>query len=351
MRKATRFGALASAAGAVALAGSLALAVGGASAAVTGTPLTTANGEAGYGATTTGHATLDNVQSVVTPNQYGTTIQGGAVGIGLETAPVSGKCYAAQLGLVANTLTSTYNVEYGNGNIGTGVGTDAACPLAGVESTKTPISASLSNLTNDSSVWLSLSYIQPRKQFCFWAPWGHRGRWGHHQSCWTNHNAKPGLLFAAEDLDATSPVVVTKWVYDPHNFIQAQLGISLDTAAASVLSPGAAVSEPGGSPVTGGADTSAYTSETPQEVAEFDYATVTRTGSHTPENLDGAGLTTEDAIDGPVTGALVDAHDSLFDSSPFPVSPVLGAYVPSSIHGASASGNSFQLFTGNSIGS
>ena len=80
------------------------------------TLLTTSNGEAGYGTAAPAGKTFQDIQAVTTADQYGTTVQGGAIGVQLSTRP-GGRCLsnAAQLGLVANTATSTYNVECGPG--------------------------------------------------------------------------------------------------------------------------------------------------------------------------------------------------------------------------------------------
>jgi hypothetical protein len=305
------------------------------------TPIQTANGEAGYGASSA--KPLTNVQAVVTPDQYGTTVQGGALGI--QMADQKGtSCYAAQLGLVANTAASTYSVEYGDGSVAS-----ATCPVAGILSSAATL-GSLTSLPANASVWLSLSYVTHGKRVCVWTPWGHRGQWGHKQVCWLDTGGD-AVRVSAEDLDQTSPSVVSKTIPDPADFTFASAGISLDNDGA--LAPATAgLAEPSSqlalsSVFTG--DANAYTSYADQEVAEFDYVSVTQQGG-SPEPLDGAGLTPNEAQYSTGGKVVVDMHDSLTATSPYPLTPALGTYTPASITGASTTGNSFQVFTGNSIG-
>jgi hypothetical protein len=303
------------------------------------TPIATSNGEAGYGTQST--KPLTNVQAVVTPDQYGTTITGGALGVQLADQKSSTDCYAAQLGLVANTGTSTYSVEYGTGN------QTGTCPAVGVVSgTALP---GLTSVPDNASVYLSLSYVTHGKKSCFPVPSGRWGTWGHRQYCWPG-TGSDGLLVSAEVLDSTAPVLVTKMIPDPADFTFASFGISLDNSSALVPAT-AGLAEPAAQQALGTFtdDTSSYTSYADQEVAEFDYASVTRQGG-TPELIDGAGLTPNEAQDVSGGKVVADMHDSLSDDAVFPLSPAVGSYTPVSIHGASTTGNSFQVYTGNSIG-
>jgi hypothetical protein len=317
----------------------LTLAFAGAAAASVPAPLTTSNGEAGYGAVSA--TSLTNIQAVVTPDQYGTTITGGAIGVQLAAQKGSG-CYAAQLGLVASTSTSTYSVEYGTGTV------TGTCPAVGVVS-GTQL-GTLTDLPDNGSVYLSLSYVTTGHTYCWSVPWGHQGQWGHHQECWSDHSGD-GLLAAAENLDTSSPVLVTKWFTDPATFTFGSFGISLDNSRA--LTPATAgLAEPAAQDALGAFtdDTNSYTSYADQQVAEFDYASLTQHGG-SPELIDGTGLTPNEAQYVSGGDVVADMHDSLTDDATFPLGAPseVSSYLPSSVKGAGTLGNSFQIFTGNSI--
>lgn len=300
---------------------------------------TTSNGEAGYGTSAASGHTFKNIQAVVTPDQYGTTVQGGAIGIQLTTAPntaTPSTCYAAQLGLVANTGTSTYNVDYATGNLPSTTGV-ADCATGGIASaTPSALNATaLQNVPNSDSYWLSLTYVKRAGIVCFFAPRGH-----HNHFLWCRFFNRSGLWLQAEDLTTatttTRPTV--KWISDPHNFVHASAGISLDNSTALHACNSVAETNP------------AYNSVACQEVAEFDYVTVTNQGSNTPLLLDDSTRTPDMAVDG--APAMVDAHNSLQDTSPFTGSSITQLVIAAhgGIHGASAIGNAFQLFTADSIG-
>jgi hypothetical protein len=108
-------------------AGALVLAAGlttAALAAVSGTPTTAANGNAGYNATTASAQGFTDVQSVVDPNQYALTIKSGAQGVQLCNSTTG---FGAQVGLLSNNLTTVFAVAHSLGTIPA-----PGCPTGGV---------------------------------------------------------------------------------------------------------------------------------------------------------------------------------------------------------------------------
>jgi len=118
-------------------------------AAVSPTPEVAPNGNAGYNAVTTAATGYNQVQTVVTPTQYGTTIKTGAQGVQLCSSATN---QAQQLGLASTNLSTTYAVDYASGVL-----PSPGCPTAGVLASPSSISSSLSAVPYGHSVWLSVS--------------------------------------------------------------------------------------------------------------------------------------------------------------------------------------------------
>ena len=158
-----------------------------------------------------------------------------------------------------------------------------------------------------------------------------------------------GVLYQAENLNAVTPVLVTKFVRTARNsYVHGSWGTSQDNS--TVLAACASHAEPATAPA-GSVSPIAYTSGTCQQVSEFDYANITLRGhGSTPLALDDASLTPDMAVDG--SPAVVDTQDSLHDVSPYPGNTTLSTLIAAlgAVHRAHLTGNSFQLFTADSIG-
>ena len=94
-----------------------------ATAVVAPAPVVTANGSAGYDATTAAVAGFTDVQTVVDPTQYGLTVKTGAQGVQLCSSVMPGR--TAQIGLVSTNTSTTYAVDSATGPL-------AGCPAGGV---------------------------------------------------------------------------------------------------------------------------------------------------------------------------------------------------------------------------
>lgn len=126
---------------------------GTAFAAVSGTPVASPNGNAGYDVSTT-NAT--DVQSVVTGGQYGLGVDGGAHGVQLCNKTTAG---AAQIGLLSDNLKTTYHVA-----TGVGVLPAPGCPIGGVLSSPVDFPG-LSAVPFGHRVWMDARLVKQRRVF------------------------------------------------------------------------------------------------------------------------------------------------------------------------------------------
>ena len=310
------------------------LAGGVALAAVSGTPIADTNGTAGYGALAPGTQVFTNVQSTVTPNQYGTTLKGGVYGVQLSTAPVAGVCNAAQAGEVANTASSTYAVEYGLGSIGTAAN---PCPVGGaLAAADRNTFTGLGAVANTDDVWVSVSVGNHCK-----IRHGHRDHFTYgNERCRGHRHGRNTLTFYAQDLTTNSPVIVATLPNPGNQFVNAAIGAQEDLAPLTNCAVAhRLVTDNAASPVD-------YFDATCQIVARMSYGTATLNGG-LPQSLDLLNATeafadAATAVNSAANPAQVSAQNSLSTT-------VHGPSGPASF-GASGSGSDFTLNTANSIG-
>lgn len=313
----------------------LCLAGGAAFAAVSGTPIASTNGTAGYGALAPGVQTFTNVQSTITTNQYATTVKGGVIGVQLSTAPVAGVCQAAQAGEVANTTSSTFSVQYGLGTIGTAAN---PCPVGGALA---PVDrhtfTGLGAVANTDDVWVSVSTTNNCK-----IRHGSKGHYSYGVQKCKGHQYKNGTLtFYAQDLTTNSPVIVATLPNPATNkFVNAAAGGQQDLAPLTncAVVP-RLVTDNAMSPV-------AYSDATCQFIARFSYTTASLNGGP-PQSLDLLNAT--EAFADATTAANSAANPAQVSAQNSLSTTVHGPAGPASF-GASGAGSDFTLNTANSIG-
>ena len=313
----------------------LCLAGGAAFAAVSGTPIADTNGTAGYGALAPGTQVVTNVQSTVTPDQYATTLKGGVLGVQLSTAPVAGVCQAAQAGLVANTASSTFAVQYGLGAVGTVAN---PCPVGGALAVADRHTfTGLGTVANTDDVWVSVSTTNKCK-----IRHGHKGHYSYGYSKCRGHQYKNGTLtFYAQDLTTNSPVIVAT-LPNPHanKYVNAAAGAQEDLSPlTNCATVHRLVTDNALSPV-------GFFDATCQVIARLSYATASLNGGP-PQSLDLLNATeafadATAAANSAANPAQVSAQNSLSTT-------VHGPSGPASF-GASGAGSDFTLWTANSIG-
>lgn len=138
---------------AVVIPASVALVLGGgalAFAAISPTPQVAVNGNGGYDSVTAAATGFDQVQTVVTPTQYGTTVKTGAQGVQLCSSTSNA---ALQLGLASTNTSPTYSVDFAHGTLPA-----PGCPTAGVLAGPAVLNPGLSAVPFGHAVWTSVTY-------------------------------------------------------------------------------------------------------------------------------------------------------------------------------------------------
>jgi hypothetical protein len=296
-------------------AGACGLGAVAASAAVSPAPVVSTTGTGGYdeavGATGPG---FTNVQTVASPNQYGTTVKTGAAAGG-------GLCATAGrtelLGLVA-TSANSYKVEYANGNAGPG-----HCPVDHLLPSPVLLNSALANIPSTHSVWLSVNYGVHR--FIRFGRIIIIGRAG-------------AVTFSAQDVTGTPGPIYTHTVFiSPVRFTHADLGV-IEDANLIHLQPCASTIAPVFPAVLTGP--AAYTTGACQPVADFNYATKT-IGNVT--SAFGSGVTVSEGISGPgtVTSPALVAPNNTLNTAPGASTGPHG-----SATAAATAGGHFTMYTG-----
>ena len=138
---------------AVVIPASVALVLGGgalALAAVSPAPQVAVNGNGGYDSVTAAATGFSQVQTVVTPTQYGTTVKTGAQGVQLCSSASNA---ALQLGLTSTNTSPTYSVAFARGTLPA-----PGCPTAGVLAGAAVLNPGLSAVPFGHAVWTSVTY-------------------------------------------------------------------------------------------------------------------------------------------------------------------------------------------------
>lgn len=348
-------------------------------AAVAPSPVSSANGNAGFDAATSDAAGFTDVQSVVTGGQYGLAVKSGAQGVQLcvrppapapaptvtatvtpirhlHPAPAN---FAAQVGLLSDNLKTTYSVASGVGVIG-GTG----CPTGGVLASPVTFPA-LAAVPFGHRVWvdatLNRTVRHVRVLVCVLRegereglaplapdqapPVGLEPREGLFGGfrCFIRTITRPAasVTFSAQDLDAPTAApaagdlagVQTRTVRVPSGtvFTDAGAGVNEDlTSLVACSGNGFPKTLPG---------PAAYVSAACQPVSAFDHATAT-IGTGAAQAL--AALDTTEGISPSGTAA---APALVAPDNSIAVTPATTP--PGTASNASAGGSSFELFTGN----
>lgn len=302
-------------------AGGLTLASGIAGAVVGPAPQVAANGNGGYDSVTMDPAGFNQIQTVVQPTQYGTTIKTGAQGVQLCSTVTS---RAAQLGLTSNNRSPNYAVAFASGVLPA-----PGCPTAGVLAGAAPISPALSAVPFGHHVWVNItSGTATRSHRVLICHRANRTIVCHPATITITRNE---LLFEAQDLDATAtgpatdaPGVFTRTVHlpAPQVFNHADAGANEDQTAMVPCAPVALMGP------------AAYTTAACQPVGTFEFTQAQIGMTHSSLTA----LATTEGISPNATGALVAPNNTISGVNTGP-------------HGAAGdavlTGNHFQLFTGN----
>jgi hypothetical protein len=353
-------------------AAALAIAVGAAGAAyaaVSATPTTAANGNAGYNATTTNAAGFTDGQAVVQPNQYGLTIAAGAQG---AQGCNSTTGYGAQVGLLSNNHTTVYSVASAVGTIPA-----PGCPTGGVIPGGVAFPG-LANVPYNHHVWVDWSLIKRTRTFrvlvCViyrpgaptatptstvtptGTPTGTVTPTGtptstvtpapgthlhgvFHCHIRTITITRTAVLFQAQDLDAPATPVVgdvqgvqTRTVHVPNSTVFDNSGVGVNENQTGLTGCTGLAADGNTYPLTL-AGPAAYVSAACQPVSIFEYATSSiASGPAT----DFQSLNTVEGISPNATGALVAPNNSISTTNTGPHAPT-----------GSATGSHFQMNTGN----
>jgi len=349
MRRSTMF----TAAGAMALAlcaGTAALA------AVSGTPVASANGNGGYDATTADAAGFTDVQSDVTGGQYGLTVNAGAHGVQLCNKTTS---FGAQVGLLSDNLKTTYHVATGTGTIPA-----PGCPVGGVLPSPVDFPA-LTAVPYGHRVWLDANLVQKTKTYkvliCVIRIGEHHalaplapdqapptgivpkaGLYGGFRCYFkTITRTRDVVVFMAQDLDAPTaapvagdlPGVQTRYVHVPHGTVFTDAGAGVNENLTKLVAcAGNGFPESLAGPA-------AYVTAACQPISAFDHTTAT-VAAGAPQGLS-ALTTTEGVSPGTTTAtpALI-APDNTLAVTPATTPPGTAA-------NASTGGDSLTMYSGN----
>lgn len=301
--------------------------------------IVTTNGEAGYGATAPGTTQVTNAQTVLKATEYGTTVQQGALGAQISTAPVLGVCNAAQVGIKA-TLADSYKFTYGYGKIGSVAN---PCPAGGVINVADQHSFALPDVNPGDVVWVSVGTsckVRHHHKHGYGNRHNSDWTWATDKGCDSRYAKHRTLVFKAQNL-TTNTVVAKATLPDPATdvWVHASVGVSEDLSKLTGC-PNIAEAGTAASPIV-------YTSATCHTGAEFNYATET-IGNGLPVGLSTGPNAGDMAVAalaaGPTSAAnpaVVDTHNTL--------SAVSAGVTGPATEGASAAGDSFSVFTANSL--
>jgi hypothetical protein len=363
-------------------AGALVLAAGlttAALAAVSNTPTTAANGNAGYNATTASVAGFTDVQSVVDPNQYALTIKSGAQGVQLCNGTTN---FGAQVGLLSNNLTTVFAVAHSIGTIPA-----PGCPTGGVipggvvfpalatvpyghhvwvhafltykvkkirvlicypvdhkrppvnEPTTGPTPAVTPSVTPTGTPTVATAALVTRNG----GPWTNKHDYEKFICVWkTFYLKKQVVVFEAQDLDALAvgapagdqPGVQTAYAHVPHGTVFNNAGVGVNENQTGMVACTGLAADGFTYPRTL-AGPAAYVSSACQPVSVFSYATASDGGGPA---TDFQALTTVEGISPNATGALVAPNNTI-------TTPSTGPHGTAS--DASITGSMFQMNTAN----
>jgi hypothetical protein len=347
----------------------LVLAGGVAFAAVSGTPTTTANGNAGYNAHTASTQGFTDVQSVVNPDQYALTIKSGAQGAQLCDSTTN---FGAQVGLLSNNLTTVFAVAHALGTIPA-----PGCPAGGVIPGGVVFPA-LAAVPYGHHVWVH-AYVTAKVKrikvlICYQvdrkppveptetpaptptgtvtttalvtksgAPWTRPGYYKKFICVWkVIYIKKQVVVFEAQDLDALAtgapvgdqPGVQTAYGHVPHHTVFDNAGVGVNENLTGMVACTGLAADGFTYPRTL-AGPAAYVSSACQPVSVFSYATASDAGGPA---TDFQSLTTVEGISPNATGALAAPNNTI-------TTPSTGPHGTAS--DASTAGSMFQMNTAN----